>query len=122
MTAPVVVLGNDTVTVLKRGVTSYDELGVQILGDTPTVVNGCSMQPNMADEVISDTDFTLAMWILRTPVLSIFQTLTAADAIQVAMVNGVPDVVFEDFGDPLLWTDAQGNPHHYQIKLRKARG
>lgn len=115
-----VALGNDIITVLKRTVGGVDRLGVQELVSTPTVVNGCSFQPNSVDEVISDTDFTLAMWLLFTPVLPIIQSLTAADAIQVP-INGV-QTVFEDFGDPALWTDLDGNPDHYRIKLRKARG
>ncbi len=113
-------LGNDTITVLKRSAGSVDRLGVPHLVSTPTVVTGCSLQPNSEDEVISDTDFTLAMWLLYTPVLPIIQTLTAADAIQVP-INGI-QTVFEDFGDPALWTDLYGNPDHYRIKLRKARG
>ncbi len=113
-------LGNDTVTVLKRSPGTTDRLGVAHPISTPTVVNGCSLQPNSADEVISDTDFTLAMWILFAPPLPIIRSLTAADAIQIE-INGV-DVVFEDFGDPMLWTDDEGRPDHYRIKLRKARG
>lgn len=113
-------LGNDTITVLKRALSGVDRLGVQQLVSTPTVVTGCSFQPNSVDEVISDTDFDVAMWLLFTPVVPIIQSLTAADAIQVT-INGV-DTVFEDFGDPVLWTDLDGNPDHYRIKLRKARG
>lgn len=113
-------LGGDTITVLKRFVGSVDRLGVPQLVSTPTAVTGCSFQPNSEDEVISDTDFTLAMWLLFTPVLPIIQTLSAADAIQVA-INSV-QTVFEDFSDPVLWTDVNGNPDHYRIKLRKARG
>lgn len=121
MTYPLVtLLGNDTVTVLKRSYGTQDRLGVRALISTPTVVGGCSLQPNSADEVISDTDFAVAMWILFAPVLPIFTSLTAADAIQVD-INSVP-TVFEDFGDPMLWTDLDGNPDHYRIKLRKARG
>ena len=113
-------LGNDTATVLKRSVTGTDRLGVQQLVSTPTVVTGCSLQPNSGDEVISDTDLTIAMWILFTPVVPIIQTLTAADAIQVTVGNTL--VVYEDFGDPVLWTELDGLPEHYRIKLRKARG
>lgn len=113
-------LGGDTVTVLKRSYGAADRLGVKALVSTPTIVNGCSLQPNSTDEVISDTDFTVAMWILFAPVLPIFQGLTAVDAIQV-LINAVP-TVFEDFGDPQLWTDLSGQPDHYRIKLRKARG
>lgn len=113
-------LGNDTVTVLKRTYGATDRLGVKALISTPTVVTGCSLQPNSADEVIGDTDFTLAMWILFAPVVPIFEGLTAADAIQV-VINSVP-TVFEDFGDALLWTDLDGRADHYRIKLRKARG
>lgn len=115
-----VTLGADTVTVLKRSAAGEDRLGVAQLVSTPTVVTGCSFQPNSVDEVISDTDFTIAMWLLYTPVLTVIQSLTAADAIQV-LINGV-QTVFEDFGDPVLWTDLNGNPDHYRIKLRKARG
>ena len=117
---PLPPLGNDTITVLKRFVSSQDRLGVQVLGSTATEVPGCSFQPNSVDEIIGDTDFTLAMWLLFTPVLTIIQSLTAADAIQVVIDDA--DVVFEDFGDPVLWTDTYGNPDHYRIKLRKARG
>lgn len=113
-------LGNDTVTVLKRSFGTRDRLGVVSLLSTPTVVSGCSLQPNSADEVISDTDFDLAMWILYAPVLPIFQSLAAADAIQVD-INSIP-TVFEDFGDPMLWTGLDGVADHYRIKLRKARG
>jgi hypothetical protein len=113
-------LGNDTVTVLKRSVGGLDRLGVQQLVSTPTVITGCSLQPNSGDEVISDTDLTIAMWILFTPVVPIIQTLTSADAIQVT-VDDTP-VVYEDFGDPVLWTELDGMPEHYRIKLRKARG
>jgi hypothetical protein len=113
-------LGADTVTVLKRSRGTIDRLGVATLVDTPTVVTGCSFQPNAASEVVSDTDFNVAMWLLFTPVLEVFESLTAADAIQVD-INGTP-TVFEDFGDPQLWTDLFGRPDHYRIKLRKARG
>ena len=121
MTYPLpTLLGNDTVTVLKRSFVVKDRLGVPVLISTPTAVTGCSLQPNSADEVISDTDFDLAMWILYAPVVSIVQSLTAADAIQVT-INSVP-TVFEEFGDPMLWTGSDGNPDHFRIKLRKARG
>lgn len=117
---PVPPLGNDTVTVLTRSNGAADHLGVIALIDTPTVVTGCSFQPNSADEVIGDTDFSMAMWVLYAPVEQIFQSMTSADAIQVE-INGVP-VTFEDFGDPQLETDLDGSPDHYRIKLRKARG
>jgi hypothetical protein len=117
---PLPAMGNDTVTVLKRTEGAEDRLGVVSLTSTPTVVGGCSLQPNSASEVISDTDLTLAMWILITPPESIFQGMTAADAIQVT-INSVP-TIFEDFGDPQLLTDLDGIPDHYRIKLRKARG
>ena len=120
MSYPLPGMGNDTVTVLKRTYGAEDRLGVPALIATPTVVGGCSLQPNNASEVISDTDFTLAMWILIAPPQPIFQSMTAADAIQVT-INGQP-VVFEDFGDPQLETDLGGVPDHYRIKLRKARG
>jgi hypothetical protein len=122
VTYPLPSLGNDTVTVLKRTYGAQNRLGVKALisTSTPTVVTGCSFQPNSASEVISDTDFTVAMWILLTPPAEIFQDMTAADAIQVD-INSVP-TVFEDFSDPQLLTDLDGNPDHYRIKLRKARG
>lgn len=113
-------LGGDTVTVLKRSPGVQGRLGTKALIDTPTVVGGCSLQPVSVTEVNTDTDLTIAMWILYTPVVPAIQSLTAADAIQVD-VNGVP-TVYEDFGDPQLWTDLDGNPDHYRIKLRKARG
>jgi hypothetical protein len=120
MTYPLPPLGNDTVTVLKRAGAAGDRLGIAPLVDTATVVTGCSFQPNTASEVISDTDLTLAMWILYAPPIPIFQTLTAMDAIRV-VINAIP-TVFEDFGDPQLLTDLDGRPDHYRIKLRKARG
>ena len=120
MTYPLPLMGNDTVTVLKRTYGAADRLGDKALISTPTTVGGCSLQRNSASGVISDTDFTLAMWILITPPESIFQGMTAADAIQVT-INSIP-TVFEDFGDPQLLTDLDGNADHYRIKLRKARG
>lgn len=120
MSYPQPPLGNDTVTVLKRTYGTQGRLGTKALISIPTVVDGCSLQPNSASEVISDTDFTIAMWVLFTPPLPIFQAMTAADAIEV-VINGVP-TVFEDFGDPQQWTDLDGAPDHYRIKLRKARG
>jgi hypothetical protein len=120
MTYPLPPMGNDTVTVLKRTYGAEDRLGVAALISTPTTVGGCSLQPNSASEVISDTDFTVAMWILFTPPEAIFQGMTSMDAIQIT-INSVP-TVFEDFGDPQLETDLDGNADHYRIKLRKARG
>jgi hypothetical protein len=121
VTYPQAPLGNDVVTVLTR---SYGpptgRLGVRALISTPTVVQGCSLQPNTTSEVIANTDLTVAMWILYAPPEPIFQSMTAADAIRVA-INAVP-TVFEDFGDPQLETDLDGHPDHYRIKLRKARG
>lgn len=113
-------LGGDTVTVLKRSEGAANRLGVKALTSTPTVVGGCSLQPVSTSEVISDTDLTISMWVLYAPVLEIFASMTAADAVQVD-IHGVP-TVFEDFGDPQLWTDLDGIPDHYRIKLRKARG
>lgn len=113
-------LGNDEITVLKRSLNGVDRLGVQQLISTPTDLPGCSLQPNSGDEVISDTDLTIAMWLLFTPVVPIIGSLTAADAIQVT-VDGM-QVIYEDFGDPVLWTELDGMPDHYRIKLRKARG
>lgn len=114
-------LGNDTVTVLKRAYgPTPNRLGEFPLISTPTVVTGCSVQPNSVDEVISDKDFTVAMWLVFAPVTPIFTALTALDAISI-VIDTTP-TVFEDFGDPVLWTDLDGRPDHYRIKLRKARG
>lgn len=113
-------LGGDTVTVLKRTEGAVGRLGIKALHDTPTVVGGCSLQPVSVNEINTNTDMTIAMWVLYTPPLPIFRSMTAADAIQVD-IDSVP-TVFENFGDPQLWTDLDGIPDHYRIELRKTRG
>lgn len=116
-------LGNDTVTFLIRTPGSTDRLGVNHPTVTRIVVGGCSLQPLSVNEINTDTDLTIAMWTLFAPASPVVGALTAADAVEVLspVLNSVP-TVFEDFGDPQLWTDLDGVPDHYRIKLRKARG
>lgn len=116
-------LGGDTVTVLIRTPGTTDRLGVNHPTVARTVIGGCSLQPLSVTESKSNTDMTVAMWVLYTPAAPIMGSLTAADALEVLspVLNSVA-VVFENFGDPQLWTDLDGTPDHYRIELRKARG
>ncbi|MDG3012378.1 hypothetical protein G4X40_19750 [Rhodococcus sp. D2-41] len=111
------ILGNDTVTVIKRAPTgAMNSVGQPAMTETPTVVPGCSFQPTRTAETVSDVDLTVSYWTLYAPAVPAITQLEATDAIE---VNGV---VFEDFGDPQPWTGLNGNPSHVTLTVRKARG
>lgn len=110
------ILGHDTITLLKRSNGAADRLGVPTQTVTPIVKTGVSVQAMSDTETNSNVDISISMWKVYCPVDADYLSLTATDAISYR------GVVYEDFGDPQLWTGANGKNHHVTIILRKARG
>lgn len=105
--------GHDTVTVIRRTNGPPDSLGVPTRVETQQTVPGCSVQPLGTDEMLSDVDRVVSRWKLYAPATLV---LTATDAVQ---SHGI---TFEVDGDPQIWSDVRGAPHHLECLLRRATG
>lgn len=105
--------GRDTITVVHRTAGTPDNLGVPAKIETRRQVAGCSVQPLGTDELLSDVDRVITRWKLYAPAAT---ALTTADAVE---SNGL---LYEVDGDPQVWSDTRGVPHHLECLLRRATG
>lgn len=106
--------GRDTVVIVRRVMGAPDNLGVPTRIETREVVwNCCSVQPLGTDELLSDVDRVITRWKLYAPA---DVNLTSTDAVE---SNGL---LYEVDGDPQIWADVRGVPHHLTCLLRRATG
>lgn len=106
--------GIQTVTVVQRGASvGTDQLGNPQYAPTATDVPNCSIQPEFSTETLGSADRIITRWRLFAPPQT---DLSAVDSV---MFNGE---TFSIDGDPALWFDWYGKPHHQECYLRKATG
>jgi hypothetical protein len=108
-----VIIGHQTVILVHRAAGPPDTLGVPSHVETQESVSGCSVQPLTTTEELSDVDQVITRWRLYAPATV---TLTAIDAV---ISDGV---LYEVDGDPQIWSDMAGRPHHLECYLRRATG
>lgn len=107
-------LGRDTVYGIHVSAGAKGSKGIAAeVESTPFLITGCSFQPISAAEQMSNMDLTITMWRLYAPPATV---LAAVDRV---MAFGTK---YQVFGDPQVWTDSRGKPHHLQCMLRKATG
>jgi len=106
-------IGRETVTVVTRSWGPPDTLGVAAKVETPHTVTGCAVVPLTTQEDVSDVDHVVTRWRLFGPP---DMAVTVTDAVIVG------DLTYEVDGDPQVWPDARGVPHHLECYLRRATG
>lgn len=105
--------GRETVVIVHRATGPPDVLGVPSKIETQEHVAGCSVQPLTTSEELSDVDQVITRWKLFAPA---GVALTVTDAV---ISRGL---LYEVDGDPQVWTDLRGQPHHLSCLLRRATG
>lgn len=105
--------GRETITVVHRTNGPPDPLGVPTRVESLRPVSGCSVQPLSTDEELSNVDRVTTRWRLIAPANT---ALSVTDAV---VSQGL---LYEIDGDPQLWTDIRGQPHHLECLLRRATG
>lgn len=106
-------LGNQAITVVTRTPSTKDAYGVASESESQTAVTGCSVQPGRSSEKVTDTDLVQTHWTLFAPPGT---QLGEADAV---IYNGAK---YEVDGDPMVWSDHLGQPHHLHAHLRRVTG
>ncbi|HEX5119849.1 MAG TPA: hypothetical protein VFW65_32080 [Pseudonocardiaceae bacterium] len=111
MTGPPI--GHQIITVIRRTSGPPDRLGVPTQVETRHDVSGCSVQPVGTDEQLSNVDLVVTRWRLYAP--------ADADVVVTdAVIAG--GLTYEVDGDPQVWPDIRGQPHHLEAYLRRATG
>lgn len=111
MTGPPI--GHQVITVVRRTDGPPDRLGVATPVETRYDVAGCSVQPLTTAEQLSNVDQVVTRWRLFAPPNA---DLVVTDAVVVAGIQ------YEVDGDPQVWPDMGGRPHHLEAYLRRATG
>lgn len=107
------VIGHQVIAVVRRTEGIPDRLGVPTLVETTHYVSGCSVQPLATIEQLSNVDQVVTRWRLFAPADA---DLIVTDAV---ITNGIQ---YEVDGDPMVWPDLGGVPHHLEAYLRRATG
>lgn len=106
-------IGHQTVTIVHRSAGPANDLGIPATVETQTTVDGCTVVPLTTQEEVSDVDQVVTRWRLFGPP---DMAVTVTDAV---IVNGLE---YEVDGDPQVWPDFRGVPHHLECYLRRATG
>lgn len=106
-------IGRQAVTIVHRTDGPPDALGVPAVVETETTVTGCSVQPVSTTEDVSNVDQVVSRWRMFAPAATAF---TATDGV---ISDGV---LYQVDGDPQIWSDLGGNPHHIECYLKRATG
>lgn len=108
------ILGYQTVTLVRRVVTGQDAHGEDIHTVVDESLTGCSFQPVSSVEQLGSGDQIVTRWQLFAPGEP---DMTVIDA-----VIGPDGLAYEVDGQPQTWPDVMGRVSHTECYLRRAVG
>lgn len=118
-------LGGITITVINQGApTGYDGVGDPVYGGpTLTVVNNCDVQQHTTRREISNIDVAWSRSRLFAPASA---PLSSTSVVALGAFNSWPlpggTTTFLVDGEPAIWNQHNGVPHHFECYLREQAG